>query len=86
MYIYILLVMRYVKVCICILSMPLKQEGGVLTSFILGRLCALVLASTWHMCEHLFVFLSEVWREVRLLGLSFDFAPLGILHGFRGVI
>ena len=66
--------------------MSFIHEGRVFTSLVFACLGTFVLASTRHMCEHLFVLLGKVWREVSLLELAFDFAPLAVFHGFRDVI
>ena len=74
------------SIIVSLSSVSFIHEGRIFISLVLASLRAFVLARTGYMCEHLFVLLGKVWREVSLLELAFDFAPLAVFHGFGNVV
>ena len=68
------------------LSMSFIHKVGVFGDLVLGALQLLVVSTPWHMLQHLFRFVSESGREVCLLDLALDLAPLRGLNGLLDTV
>ena len=66
--------------------MSFIHKVGVLGDPVLGDLQLLVVSAPRHMLQHLFGFVSEGGREVCLLDLTFDLAPLRALNGLLDAV